>query len=65
MSSSKFSAEPDVTVSHPDGAPPNRGHEFQPLNVARYMRTANRKAAMEDAPSLIGGKHVPPPGARP
>lgn len=61
----KFSAEPDVTISDPNGATPNQGYEFKPLNVARYMRTANRKTAVEDAPSLIGGKHVPPPGVQP
>lgn len=53
-----------ATVSSPDGATPKQPVEFKPLNVARYMRTANRKAPVEDAPSKIGGKLHPAPGNR-
>lgn len=52
------------TLSRPDGATPKQPVEFRPLNVSRYMRTANRKAPVEDAPSKIGGKLHPAPGRR-
>lgn len=53
------------TLSRPDGATPKQPVEFKPLNTDRYLRTANRKAAVEDAPSKIGGKLHPAPGNPP
>lgn len=53
----------DITVAQPGGAPPQQGFEWKPLNVAR-MNWQHRQTKVEVAPSLIGGKHVPPPGAQ-
>lgn len=52
------------TLSRPDGAPAKQAVEWKELDVSRYMRTANRKAPVEDAPSMIGGKLRPAPGNR-
>lgn len=62
MTRPRFSDDPDVTVSDPNGATPNQGYEFKPLNVNKWMNWAHRKASVEDAPSLIGGKQRPAPG---
>lgn len=50
-----------VTISdRKNGATARDMGEWKPLDAKKYLSSANRRAPVEDAPSLIGGKLYPP-----
>lgn len=53
---------PDVTIAQPGGATPKQAFGWKPLNTAK-MNWTHRQTKVETAPSLIGGKLYPAPGA--
>lgn len=55
--------DPEVTVAQPDGALPKQAFDWKPLNTAR-LNWKHRQTKVAASPSLIGGKHVPLPGAQ-
>lgn len=54
--SRKFKHEVDITRSDQDGAPVRTPFAFKPLDVRKYINAPRRRAHVENAPSVIGGK---------
>lgn len=52
------------TLSKKGGATPKQPLVFKPLDTSKFMRSANRRAPVEDAPSRISGVLYPAFGVK-